>query len=191
LLIVVRHGQSAANAEGLLLGRADVPLNDRGHRQAAALAAAFGDPARVVSSPLLRARQTAAAFRRPVDVDDRWVELDYGALDCRPITSVAEHVWRTWRRDCHYVPAGGESLATLGARVREACDELAEEASDRDVVVVTHVSPIKAAIAWALGVGDEIAWRLFVEDAAVARIVTGRRGPALVSFNERFPPPPP
>ena len=50
--------------------------------------------------------------------------------------------------------------------------------------MVSHVSPIKAAVAWALGVGDEVAWRMFLDDAAVCRIDT--RGPVLrlTAFNQ-------
>ncbi|MGH9247559.1 MAG: histidine phosphatase family protein [Acidimicrobiales bacterium] len=191
MLIVVRHGQTAANASGLLLGRADVPLTEHGRRQAAALAAALPRPARLVSSPLGRARATAAAFGCPVEVDERWIELDYGTLDEQPVSSVDEDVWRRWRADGDYVPAGGEALSALGARVRQACDDLADEATRSHVVVVTHVSPIKAAVAWALGVDDAVAWRLHVADASVARIAVGPHGPALHSFNERFPPPDP
>lgn len=190
MLIVVRHGQTAANAGGLLLGRADPPLTDLGRRQARALAAALPEAARVVSSPLERARATAAAFGRPVEVDDRWVELDYGEYDGLAPGAVAREVWDRWRSDCDFVPPGGESLTQLGARVRAACGDLAEEAATADVVVVTHVSPIKAAIAWALGTGDEIAWRLYVYDASVHRIRTGPPGPWLVGFNEVHPPAP-
>ena len=190
MLIVVRHGQTAANVDGLLLGRADPPLTELGRRQAEALARALPAPVRVVSSPLERARATAAAFGCPVEVDDRWVELDYGELDGVHPRTVAGDVWDRWRSDCDYVPAGGESLTQLGLRVRTACAELAEEASAGDVVVVTHVSPIKAAIAWALGTGDDIAWRLYVYDASVHRIATGPPGPRLVGFNEVHPPAP-
>ena len=73
---------------------------------------------------------------------------------------------------------------TLGVRVRGACEELLDEARERDVVVVSHVSPIKAAIAWALGVGDEVAWRLFVRVASITRVAIGPAGPTLHSFNE-------
>jgi broad specificity phosphatase PhoE len=55
------------------------------------------------------------------------------------------------------------------------------------MVVVSHVSPIKAAIAWALGVTDAVAWRMFVEDAAVARVDLGPPAPLLMSFNEVYP----
>lgn len=188
LLILVRHGQTAANAAGLLLGQADPPLSERGQGQAQALAAALPHPARVISSPLLRARDTAAAFGRPVEIDERWIEMDYGSLDGQPMAAVAVEVWERWRNDLTFVPAGGESLAAVGERVRAACEQLAEEASVADVVVVSHVSPIKAAVAWALDVGDQVAWRMFVEDASVARVAWGPAGPLLKSFNEVYTP---
>jgi broad specificity phosphatase PhoE len=187
VLVLVRHGQTEANARGLLQGHVDLPLSDLGRHQARALASVVPADARVVASPLRRAQETAAAFGRAVEVDDRWIELDYGEFDGRPIGDVPPEVWTTWRADPHFVPPGGESLATLGQRVRGACEELLDEARRGDVVVVSHVSPIKAAIAWALGVGDEVAWRLFVQVASVARIAVGPLGPSLHTFNEQAP----
>ncbi len=184
MLVLVRHGQTEANARGLLLGRADPPLSDLGRRQAAALATRVPADARVVASPLRRTRDTAAALGRPVDIDERWIELDYGTIDGTPVADVPADVWREWRADPHFVPGGGESLATLGIRVRAACEELLDEARTHDVVVVSHVSPIKAAIGWALGAGDEIGWHLFVQVASIARVAIGPWGPSLHSFNE-------
>ena len=190
MLILVRHGETQANARRLLLGRADPPLTARGRRQAAALAAALPAPYRVVSSPLQRARDTAATFGCDVVVDERWVEMDYGQLEGAEAASVGEDVWRRWRTDPDYVPAGGEPLAAVGQRVRAACHELADEAADRDVVVVSHVSPIKAAVAWALGVDDVVAWRMWLDDAAVCRIRTDGPAPMVVAFNEVLAPVP-
>ncbi len=66
-----------------------------------------------------------------------------------------------------------------------ACEELSAEAARSDVVVVSHVSPIKAAVTWALGGGPELSWRLSLGVASITRISTGGPvGPALVSFNE-------
>ena len=191
MLILVRHGQTEANVHGLLLGRADPPLTHLGRQQAAALAAALPEPYRTVTSPLRRARQTAAAFGAgDVVVDERWVEMDYGGLDGSPVSSVSEEVWSRWRADPDYVPAGGEPLAAVGRRVRAACRDLAADAADRDVVVVSHVSPIKAAVAWALGVGDAVAWRMWLDDAAVCRIRTDGPAPQLVAFNDVVVPAP-
>jgi broad specificity phosphatase PhoE len=186
VLVLVRHGQTDANARGLLQGRLDLPLSELGRRQAAALAMIVPEDARIIASPLRRALETAAAFgaERKIEVDDRWIELDYGEFDAQPIGDLPPDVWATWRSDPHFAPPGGESLVTLGTRVRSACEELLDEARRRDVVVVSHVSPIKAAIAWALGVGDEVAWRLFVQVASVTRIGVGPGGPSLHTFNE-------
>jgi alpha-ribazole phosphatase len=184
VLIVVRHGQTTANASGLLLGRADVPLTEIGLEQADALAAAVGSVDVVVSSPLQRARQTAGAFGLPVEIDDRWTELDYGVYDEKPITEVPAELWQRWRTDPDYTPPEGESLATVGRRVRSACDDLAQRAVDEDVVVVSHVSPIKAAVAWALATDDLVAWRTWVGLASITRIGITDRGPLLRTFNE-------
>ena len=184
MLHLVRHGRTAANAAGLLLGRADPPLSDEGRRQAAALATAIPADARVVSSPLARTRETAAAFGRPVDIDERWIELDYGEFDGVPLRDVPADIWREWRANPTFAPPGGESLTTLGARVRAACADLVDELREHDVVVVSHVSPIKAAIAWALDTGDELSWRLFVQVGSITRISVDHYGPTLRSFNE-------
>lgn len=187
MLYVVRHGRTDANASGLLLGRADVALDDQGRAQAAALAARLPTPARVISSPLTRCRETAEAFGVPVEIDERWVELDYGALDKTPLTEVPAEVWARWRSDLTFAPPDGESIADLGRRVRSALDDLAPDlaaADADDIVVVSHVSPIKAAVAWALGVGDDVAWRMFVGVASITRISVTERGPSLHGFNE-------
>ncbi len=183
MLLIVRHGQTAANAEGRLLGRADPPLNKLGERQARAVAQMLPTPTRVIASPLQRATATAAAFGLPVEIDDRWVELDYGELDGRPAALVEPELWRRWRSDLTFSPTAGESLVDLGRRVQDACVEIADAAAGGTVVVVTHVSPIKATIAWALQVSDAIAWRMYVEDASVSRIDIESHGPVLRWFN--------
>lgn len=184
MLIVARHGQTQANAEGRLLGRLDPPLTDVGVAQAAALRAAVAGASRVVCSPLLRARQTAEALGLPLTVDERWIEVDYGIYDGWKLADVPSELWARWRTDLSFTPEGGESLASVGRRVADACRTLADDAASTDVVVVTHVSPLKAAVLWALGAADESVWRMFVDVASVSRIAVTGRGPVLRSFNE-------
>jgi probable phosphoglycerate mutase len=184
VLVLVRHGRTAANAQGLLQGRLDYPLDDVGHVQAIEVAKALGRPDRVVSSPLRRARQTAEAIGLEVEVDERWTELDYGELDGEPVAVVGLEAWRQWRADPGFAPPGGESLVDMAARVADACEELRDEASELDIVIVSHVSPIKAAMAWTLGVGPELAWRSHLDQASITRISFGPRGTLLRSFNE-------
>ncbi len=191
MLILVRHGESTGNADGLLLGRMDAPLTERGLAQAGTLGPAVTGCGRLISSPLTRARRTAEAMGTGLDIeiDDRWIEVDYGQFDGQPLGSVPSEVWKLWRSDPDYRPPGGETLTETGHRVREACEELF--ASDgtgargpAPVVVVSHVSPIKAAACWALGLGVEGAWRLYLATASVTCIAWGVDGPVLHRFNE-------
>ena len=185
MLYLVRHGRTATNASRLLQGRMDPPLDDVGLRQASALSsvAALAGASRVISSPLARARDTAAMIGPPVSIDERWLEIDYGVFDGKPLGEAAE-LWVGWDADLEYRPPEGESIADLGRRVRAACTDIWAEAEETDVVVVSHVSPIKAAMAWALGVGDEICWRTFLDTASVTEIGPGRRGQTLRRFND-------
>jgi broad specificity phosphatase PhoE len=191
VLILVRHGESTGNADGLLLGRLDAPLTERGMAQARTLGPVLPAVARVISSPLARARHTAEALGTglPIEIDERWIEVDYGEFDGRPLGAVPDEVWTRWRTDQDFRPPGGESLAEAGTRVRSACEELF--ATDGEgargpgaVVVVSHVSPIKAATCWALGLGDQGAWRLYLATASVTRIAWGAQGPVLNRYNE-------
>jgi probable phosphoglycerate mutase len=184
VLILVRHGRTALNATGRLQGRIDEPLDDLGQLQAKAAAERVGPVDEVVTSPLVRARQTADAFGLAYTVDERWIELSYGEYEGMPMSDVPSEAWRRWREDPEFAPVGGEALATLDARVRAACDDLVTRAADRSVVVVSHVSPIKAAVGWALGAGVEIAWRTHLSHASICRIDVRRTGPILLTFNE-------
>ena len=194
MLILARHGRTEANAQRLLLGRMDVPLDDVGVRQAEAIGASLAGagrsaPLRIVASPLERTRTTALAIaaaygESEVMFDDRWLEVDYGTYDGAPLADVPHEVWQHWRGDIGWVPPEGESLAAVGVRVRAACKDLMSDAADGDVLVVSHVSPIKAAVAWAVGAGDDAAWRMFCDVASISRIRTTDGRPTLVTFNE-------
>jgi alpha-ribazole phosphatase len=192
MLILVRHGESVANAQGLLLGRTDAELTEVGRVQAAGARALIrGRVAEVRTSPLRRARDTAALLDLgpAVTVDDRWVEVDYGEFECRPLGGIPAEVWQQWQRDRSFRPSGGETLAEVDERVAAACAELfaidgaGARLPDGDVVIVSHVTPIKAAVAWALGTVD-LYWRLHLRTASVTRIGWNRDAPILHGFNE-------
>ncbi len=189
MLILVRHGESSGNAAGLLLGRLDATLTERGLDQVRSLVPFVAGADRLVTSPLVRATMTAAALGlgTEAEIDDRWIEVDYGEYDGRALTTVPDDVWLAWREDPTFRPPGGESLAAVGERVRSACEELLAEggpARTGDVVVVSHVSPIKAAVCWALDLPDEGAWQFHLGTASITRIGWGPSGPVLHSFNE-------
>jgi probable phosphoglycerate mutase len=193
VLILVRHGESTANAQGLLLGRTDAELTEVGRRQAAAVSGLLHRPVHEVrSSPLTRARDTAdlLACGPTVQIDPRWIEVDYGEFECQPLRDIPADVWLEWRQDPAFRPTDGETLAEVDQRVALACTELfatdgaGARHPDTDVVVVSHVTPIKAAVAWALGSLAGLSWRLHLNTASVTRIGWSNGAPVLHGFNE-------
>lgn len=189
MLILVRHGRTALNAAGRLQGRIDEPLDDVGRKQAAVVAEHVGPVDLLVSSPLLRATQTAEAFGMPFETDERWLELSYGIYEGAAIADTPSDAWDQWRKDLNFVPEGGESLTQLDVRVRAACEDLTDVARDAKIAVVTHVSPIKSAVAWALGATIAISWRSHLSQASVCRVELRSSGPVLTAFNETVPVP--
>lgn len=179
----IRHGRTEANAGGRLQGRLDLPIDAHGQVQVAALAAALPRVDRLISSPSLRARQTAAVLGVEPELDERWLEMDYGEFDNVVMADLPRDLFRQWMTDVDFSPPGGESLRMLATRVHAACDELLEAARDQEIVVVTHATPIKAAMAWALGVDVGIVWRSHVDQASITSVMVRGQGPALVSFN--------
>ena len=190
MIVLVRHGETEANRAGLLLGRSDPPLTTRGVRQAAALARVLArrPVSRLLTSPLTRAVQTAEAIGEatgtsPV-VEPRLAELDYGDWDGRPLADLPADVAARWRADPTFAPPGGESLVELRDRVAPCAAELIDRAAEETVVAVSHVSPIKATILVALGLPDELAWRLRLDLASISRLIGGPNGPVLLTYNE-------
>ena len=183
MLFIVRHGRTVLNAQGRLQGHVDAELDEVGKEQAKRIAQAVGPVDRVVSSPLLRARQTAEAFGVEPEIDDRWIELDYGEFDGKTFGELPAGTWDSWRSNLDFRPPGGETLRELGERVRNGANALLADAAEQTVVVATHVSPIKASVAWALGVGDEATWRMFVGQASITRVSAGP-APSLRGFND-------
>lgn len=196
MLLLVRHGRTTWNAQRRLTGRSDAPLDEEGVAQALSLRGALGNLVEVRTTSLSRTQTTAALCAPELDhvVDDAFLELDYGEVEGMPVDEVPAASWRAMREDPSWRWPGGESLDDLQARVGAAMRALFEtdgagaRRSDGDVLVVSHVGPIKAAVAWVLGCPPQVALRLRLDNATVTRILQGPLGPMLLTYNA--PPPP-
>lgn len=189
MIILVRHGQTEVNRDGRLQGRLDRPLTELGREQArlAAAGLAGSGATAVLTSPLIRAadtaREIASVLGVAVEADDRLLEVDYGEWDGRKLGDVSPEEWRQWIDDVSFAPPGGESLVSVATRVGRFCSDRLR--ADDTIVAVSHVSPIKAAVVWALGIGAEAIWRMHLDVASVTRI--DRRGeglPFLTGYND-------
>lgn len=191
MITFVRHAESTANAEGRLVGRLDAELSERGRAEAERLAGALDPVALVYASPLARTRATAAAIApgQEAQLADAVIELDYGVLDGERLADVPRDLWARWHLDADFTPEGGESLAALQRRVDawmaerfEEVDGLARSATER-VLVVSHVSPIKAAVAWTLGLDPLASFRLRLDHLTATTVGWGPAGPVLLGYN--------
>jgi broad specificity phosphatase PhoE len=191
LIILIRHGQTTTNAQGLLVGRTDPELTELGERQALALRPYLGGVEEVWTSPLKRARATAALAmpQHEAVVHQEFIEVDYGLLDGQPIAGVTGAQWRDFESDHSLALGDGESLASVDHRVHAKLDELLADQSSllheltRHLAIVSHVSPIKSATTWALGVPGSVAWRLRLDNGSITTIAMRHKLPALVRYN--------
>jgi broad specificity phosphatase PhoE len=191
VIILIRHGQTTTNAQGLLVGRSDPALTELGERQARALRPLLEQVSEVWVSPLQRARSTASLALPHVTqvVRESFIEVDYGELDGSPLSVVTGAQWQAFETDHNVVIGNGESLASVDQRVHAELDELfADRESllhddERHLAIVSHVSPIKSAVAWALGVPGSVAWRTRLDNGSITTIGTRRRSPTLIHFN--------
>ena len=156
-LLLVRHGQTEWNARGLLQGQTThVPLTPLGHAQAvtAAQELAALRPGALVSSDLLRARETAQHCARatglPFAVTPALREQGYGVLEGRPSRELWDVV--DWT-DPDWAAEGGESLAALHGRVGAYLEQLRAAPPADAVALVTHGDTIRAAQAVVAGLG--------------------------------------
>lgn len=161
-LMLIRHGETNSNADGLVQGRLDVPLNELGQRQAMALARALAkEPLdHVVSSPLRRARDTAAAIAAvhgltPV-VDDALAEMDLGELEGLSGAEMRARYpdfLRAWAgpNGATLPMPGGESLTQVQERAWAAVERLREQWPEGVVAAVTHNFVLAALVCRAIG----------------------------------------
>lgn len=156
-LLLLRHGETAANAQGLLRSWTNPKLNQAGKKSADDLAAAMGGAPVVslYSSDLDRASETARAVSRAVGVtveeDDALRPWNLGDWAGTPATDHLDDMIRMETSARDEKPPAGESFNTFLKRyiprLQKAMQE-AEEHPDQFVVLVTHVRNLRVAEAW-------------------------------------------
>jgi broad specificity phosphatase PhoE len=160
-LIIWRHGNTDYNAENRVQGQTDIPLNERGHAQAAAAARLIADlaPDVIISSDLRRATETAAPLAAltglDVKLDARLRERAFGEWQGQLISEIRERYpteYASWRAGSPSPGSGIEPLNDLAKRVAHAFEDAATMAET--VVVVTHGGAARQ------GCGQLLGWPL-------------------------------
>jgi len=171
-LVVIRHGETRANAEGRYLGALDMGLNETGWEQVGTLAQELVRETpfqRLLSSPLLRARQSADVISRalvlPVQVIPTFRERHVGVFEGLTQAEARSRYPELWMRNITRRwaegPPDGESLDAVIARVSSGLIALADEARGERVLLVAHgvVAKVIRAVT-TKGFADFFEWQL-------------------------------
>ncbi|MCF3171200.1 bifunctional RNase H/acid phosphatase [Streptomyces violaceoruber] len=182
-LVLLRHGETALTPQKRFSGSGgtDPELSATGRDQAERAAehfAALGTVQEIVSSPLRRCRETAAAVAArlglDVHVDEGLRETDFGAWEGLTFGEVRERHGddlTAWLASPDAAPTGGgESFAEVAERVAAARDRIVARYAGRTVLLVTHVTPIKTLVRLALGAPPEALFRMELSAASISAV---------------------
>jgi broad specificity phosphatase PhoE len=159
-IILLRHGESVGNAEERFQGQADFPLTEGGRQQAASLARRWQTEGvafdRAISSPLLRARQTAeivcSALEVPLEFEAEWMEVDNGLLAGLNEAEAAERLPRpAFMTPYDHFGETGESRWELYLRAGRCIQRLLDRPPGR-YLVVAHGGVLGMAMYAVLGI---------------------------------------
>jgi len=182
LVLLVRHGLTAATGTALTGRAAGIPLDDRGRAQAGAVAQRLGQVRldAIVSSPLQRCAETAAtiaAQRDGIEVttDDRLIEVGYGDWTGQPLRKLSrDPLWRVVQAHPSAVTfpgSGGERLADVQRRAVAAIrDWNARLGADAVYLICSHGDVIKAVLADSLGLHLDFFQRIQVDPCSLSVI---------------------
>jgi alpha-ribazole phosphatase/probable phosphoglycerate mutase len=175
-LDIMRHGEPAGGRK--YRGQTDDPLSEKGWAQ---MHAAVGEAlpwTRIVSSPLVRCRAFAETLSDshglPLALDDRLKEVGFGAWEGKTAAEIEANAPGTLARfkadPVNARPIGAEPLAEFHARVSAALDDLLAQYAGQHVLLVGHAGVMRMALAWALHIPLEHAYRIEVATASVTRL---------------------
>lgn len=179
-LCLVRHGETAWNAEGRVQGQTDVPLNERGQAQARAVGAALAAEAfaAIYSSDLQRVTQTAAPAARALGLEvarePALRERHFGMFETLTYAEVKakhpEEYARFAAKELDYDFRGGESLRAFNARVLECIRALAGRHAGERVLVFTHGGVLEMVYRYANNAGLSTPRDFEIPNAAINRV---------------------
>lgn len=196
-IIFLRHGQAENNTGRILAGRSPgVPLTEMGHRQAeqAGVMLRSLEISAVYSSPIQRACDTADIVAPPgaaVTTDERLIELEMGdftGMRYDDIYSRHGNVFLKFYQGSPEISSYGiEAFADVRRRIGSMIRDVERLHPDRNVLLVTHMDPIKAAVSISLGADSQRLHDLVVENASL-NIFTVHKGELFLSAINLIPP---
>ena len=177
-IIFLRHGQAKNNTDRILAGRTPgVPLTDTGIKQAKQTGKLLEDMniSAIYSSPIQRAKHTAEIVGEhnsvDVTIDDRLIELDMGKFTGVPydeiFTNHGNVFMKFYNGELEIAHNGVETFADVKKRVLGIVDHVIEKHPDENVVLVTHMDPIKAMLSTIVDLSPTNLFELIIANASL------------------------
>ncbi len=177
-VIFLRHGQAKNNIERILTGRTpNIPLTEKGIEQAEKTAKFLEQMniSAIYSSPIERAKHTAEIVAKhnslDVTIDDRLIELDMGKFTGVPydeiFTSHGNVFMKFYNGELEIAHNGVETFSEVKKRVLSIVDHVIEKHPDQNVVLVTHMDPIKAMLATVVDLSPTNLFELIIANASL------------------------
>ena len=178
-IIFLRHGQAKNNTERILAGRTEgVPLTDTGIKQSEYTAELLEhmNISTIYSSPIQRAKHTAEIVgkRNSLDVttDDRLIELDMGKFTGMPYDEIFKShgnvFMKFYNGDLEIAHNGVETFSDVKKRILGIVDYIIEKHPDENVLLVTHMDPIKAMLSTVIDLSPTNLYELILPNASLA-----------------------
>jgi broad specificity phosphatase PhoE len=193
-LIIVRHGQTEWNKEEIFRGRADIPLDEIGLKQANAVAENLChlNIKTIYSSPLKRALAMAQAIGKKVRlkpiIENDFIDFDFGQWQGLTLAQVRKEVpslYRQWLKNPgKVIIPGGENLSLVRERVAHALSKVLDKQVNGDIVIVTHRIINKILLCIIFSLNNSYFWKI-KQDVGSINIVDYTEGFAsIVSLND-------
>ncbi len=194
-LILIRHGESRGNVEGLFRGRIDYPLTERGKEQAELLASELKrfSVKKIYTSPLNRCLQTAEFIKvstgAEIIKEEGLNNIRLGKWEGKPKSFIKERwpdLWQLWLKEPERlnIPEA-ETLTRVQARAYRIVREIIKEGEEGSVALVTHRAVLKPLIAKLLNIPPPYFWKVHMDNCAYSIFEVDRdRGFTLVLLNQ-------
>ncbi len=177
-IIFLRHGQAKNNTERILAGRTEgVPLTDTGIKQSEYTAELLEhmNISAIYSSPIERAKHTAEIVGKhnslDITIDDRLNELDMGKFTGMPYDKIIQShgnvFMKFYNSDLEIAHNGVETFPDVKKRILGIVDYVIEKHSDENILLVTHMDPIKAMLSTVVDLSPTNLFELIIANASL------------------------
>lgn len=198
MIIFLRHGQAENNTKKILAGRTSgINLTEEGKKQAEQAGKMLEslNISAIYSSPIDRAVQTTEIIKKychvEYKIDDRLIELDMGQFTMMPYQEIFNkhgNVFLKFYSGSTEVSENGvETFADVKKRINDMVDFVITKHKNENVVLVTHMDPIKAIIGKVLKLNPEVLFELIIANASLSIIKNHDQNLYLTAINAVYP----